>query len=124
MQTQNQPPEIYQNIVLNGECLNSHYKTGLATLLGNAPLLAISQRTGTKLSSRDADFLLTSIEAACITLGDTLSAMSFALSDKQAPASEYITPHLLTDFAALVGELMPLLQTLSGDIRLSEKTNP
>lgn len=124
MKSQTPKSETYQDVVLNNLQLNNYHKTDLAILLSNAPLLAMLQQANQQIHSRDANFLLSSIESASITLGNMLSAVSLALMDKSAPASEYITPYIFTSFAATVGEVLPILQSLSNDIHASIKPNP
>lgn len=107
--------------------LNTKSRTGLASLLDNVALLAIANTTyGCKIDEKSVTYLQSCIQSASTTLGDTLTALSFVLSDvvhenaTQNNVAEYITPYLVADFAALVGELLPVFTALSENIISSQ----
>lgn len=115
-------------VTLNAE-LNRHYKTGLAALLSNIPLLAVAREHSPSLEieQHTSNLLQSHIQTASSTLGSTLTALSCVLGDvlhdnvTKSNVETYITPELVADFAALVGELLPVLNEVSNTITLATK---
>lgn len=109
--------------------LNSYHKTGLASLFSNLPLLAIANErlSDCEIDPRASSLLRSDIQSASLTLSDTLTALSFVLGDvlndtvTKAEVASHITPQLVAEFAALVGELLPVLHEVSDNIIFSTK---
>lgn len=59
------------------------------------------------------------IKCAISVLCEALSAMSLDLSVNPSPTNEYVTPELVSEFAALIGELIPLFNQLSRNLQHS-----
>lgn len=109
--------------------LNSKSSTGIAGLLDNVALLAIANTYGCKIDKSSVSYLQSYIQTASVTLSETLTALSFALRDvlndtvTKAEVESHITPYLVADFAALVGELLPAFNTLSENLNSSQSPN-
>lgn len=101
----NQPtPHIYTQ-------LNQYGYSGLMGLLQNAHLLALHNHR-TKLHPYVASYMQSCVEATANTLGDAF----YVLCTLQADNHESITPQLLADFGAMMGELLPYLSHLSAEL--------
>lgn len=88
--------------------------SGLTILLKNPALLA-SVQAGVRISSQDAGFLSSAVITASNTLGDAFHALCVAQSENL-----YITPELIADFGAMLGELLPFFAHLSAELATDE----
>lgn len=107
--------------------LNPHCATGIAGLLDNVALLAVANTCGCQIDEKSANLLQSYIQTASLTLSRTMTALSFTLSDvlndnaTQINVAEYITPDLVANFSALVGELLPIFTELSENLISSKR---
>lgn len=60
------------------------------------------------------------IQRAISTLCETLSAMSLDVNVNPCATNEYVTPELVSELAALIGELIPLFNQLSRNLQHSQ----
>lgn len=119
MQNQSSNKIIINQTEINA-ILDTSASTGLVGLLKNAHLLAIANQSSSAVPPESISMLHSYIETTAVTLGDTLNALSFVVANgKYGNATEYITPLLLADFAAVVGELLPYLVELGTSLNAS-----
>lgn len=111
------PAQRYPVITIHLDLDSSGY-SGLMGLLNNPALLALNE-SGATLPSQYAGFLCSAIESASITLGDAFHALC-ALNGSSLDAETHITPNLLADFGAMLGELLPFFARLSAELARDE----
>lgn len=111
MQNQSSISLFINGIHINAQ-LNTSAATGLASLLQNAPLLAIADHYSYPMPRQCVSRLQSDIQHTANVFGDVLTALSFAAHDD----CEHITPSIVADFAMTVGELLPFLTRLSENI--------
>lgn len=113
MQNQSSIPLFINGIHINAQ-LNTSAATGLASLLQNAPLLAIANHSSAALplTAHEISRLQSDIQTTADFLGNVLTALSFAAWEE----NEHITPYILATYAAIIGELLPFLTRLSENI--------
>lgn len=92
--------------------LNTHGYSGLLGLLQNAHLLALHEHN-TKLHPRTASYLQSCLETTANTLGDGFHALCALQSPEN---SHFITPALLADYGAMMGELLPYFTLLASEL--------
>lgn len=120
MQTQPQNPTIIINGIQIHAELNTSAATGLLGLFQNAPLLAIINHSNAAVPPECVSRLQSDIQTTADFLGDTLTAMGFAVMDE----NEHITPYILATYAAMMGELLPFLTRLSENLNYCPKIYP
>ena len=113
MQTQPSTPTIIINGIQIHAELNTSAATGLLSLFQNTPLLAIINHSNAAMPPEYVSRLQSDIQTTADFLGDTLTAMSFA-----------VTPSILANYAMIMGELLPFLTRLSENLNYRPKIYP
>lgn len=93
--------------------LNTHGYSGLLGLLQNAHLLALHE-CNTKLHPKAASYLQSCLETTANTLGDGFNALCALQSPENSHF--FITPALLANYGAMVGELLPYCTLLASEL--------
>ena len=120
MQTQPATPTIIINGIQIHAELNTSAATGLLSLFQNTPLLAIINHSNAAMLPEYVSRLQSDIQTTADFLGDTLTAMSFAVMEE----NEHITPSILANYAMIMGELLPFLTRLSENLNYRPKIYP